>query len=253
MDDVKRTLLARLPDDVMHVEVRGLLRRRKTLVIDGGGSTDGGFVFAPMHELAVAFGAPGELAFERLAEAAADADVPLDRLELHGSEDVVQGWASDGIAEAGGLAHILRWKPGREPSRESRLEALVRHEARMLDPDDDALQTLPAHLRRELAGQEEFPVCAASFAGDAIASLVYAFVETETLWDVSIDTLADFRREGFATSSAAFLMLRQLERGLQPVWGASASNEASLRLAAGLGFEREGVIGTAVATPGENR
>ena len=120
MDDVKRTLLARLPDDVMHVEVRGLLRRRKTLVIDGGGSTDGGFVFAPMHELAVAFGAPGELAFERLAEAAADADVPLDRLELHGSEDVVQGWASDGIAEAGGLAHILRWKPGREPSRESR-------------------------------------------------------------------------------------------------------------------------------------
>ncbi len=249
MDDVKRTLLARLPDDVMHVEVRGLLRRRKTIVVDGDGSTDSGFVFAPLHELAVAFGAPDELAFERLVDVAADADVPLERLELHGSEGVVQGWASDGIAEAGGLAHILHWAPGGE----SGLEALVRHEVRMIEADDDALQTLPAHLRRELAGQEDFPVCAASFAGGAIASLVYAFVETETLWDVSIDTLADFRREGFATSSAAFLIQRQLERGLQPVWGASASNAASLRLAAGLGFEHEGVIGTAVATPGENR
>lgn len=253
MDDVKRTLLARLPDDVMHVEVRGLLRRRKTLVIGGEGDTDSGFVFAPMHELAVAFGAPGEREFERLVDAAADVDLPLERLELHGTEGVVQGWASDGIAEASGLAYILRWTPGREPSRESRLEALVRHEARMIDRDDDALGTLPAHLRRELAGQEEWPVCAASFAGDGIASLVYAFVETEAYWDVSIDTLTDFRREGFATSSAAFLILRQLERGLQPVWGASTSNEASLRLAAGLGFEREGVIGTAVATPGENR
>ncbi len=248
MDDVKRSLLERLPDDVMNTEVRGLLRRRKTLVIDGDGATLCGFVFAPLHQLAVAYGAPDAGAFARLAAAAQDADLPLDQLELHAPSDVVQGWAATGLAEPGWLAHIFRW----DPRHETGLDALVRHEARMVEADDDALHTLPGSLRRELAGQEDFPVCAASLAGDSIASLVYAFVETEAYWDVSIDTLADFRREGFATSSAAFLIQRQLARGLRPVWGASATNEASMRLAARLGFEREGEIRTASVTLREN-
>ncbi len=68
-------------------------------------------------------------------------------------------------------------------------------------------------------------------------SFCYAGAETETLWDVSIDTLAGFRGRGLASMCVTFLILEMKKQGKQPVWGALESNKASLRLAKKLFFE----------------
>ncbi len=95
---------------------------------------------------------------------------------------------------------------------------------------------IPAELREELlAAEEETPVFAA-FAAEKPAAFCYAGAVTERLWDLSIDTLEPFRRQGFATICAAFVIEHMRVSGREPVWGSLASNIASARLAAKLGF-----------------
>jgi predicted GNAT family acetyltransferase len=67
----------------------------------------------------------------------------------------------------------------------------------------------------------------------------YAACETETLWDVSVDTLAPFRRRGLAAACFERVRREMERRGKRPVWGAHADNPASLALAARLGFRRD--------------
>jgi predicted GNAT family acetyltransferase len=71
---------------------------------------------------------------------------------------------------------------------------------------------------------------------DAPVSFCYVAAETESLWDVSIDTLAGHRRRGYAALCAAYLIEHMCEKGKRPVWGAVESNAPSLGLAAKLGF-----------------
>ena len=67
-------------------------------------------------------------------------------------------------------------------------------------------------------------------------SFCYPVWQTETLWDVSIETLDAYRRRGFA-ARAARTMIRYMRRGGRaPVWGALDTNLASRTLAAKLGF-----------------
>jgi GNAT superfamily N-acetyltransferase len=68
------------------------------------------------------------------------------------------------------------------------------------------------------------------------AAFCYAGSITETLWDVSIDTLEPYRRRGHAMKAVSFLIEYYAARGKQPVWGALASNYASAALAQRLGF-----------------
>ncbi len=67
-------------------------------------------------------------------------------------------------------------------------------------------------------------------------SFCYAALPTETLWDVSIDTLAAFRRRGLAAACFALAVETLSKTGRRPVWGAVDSNVASLQLAERLGF-----------------
>lgn len=100
------------------------------------------------------------------------------------------------------------------------------------------LDSWPAARRRELAAacSRGLPM-AGAVVGDEVAAVCYSCYETETLWDISIDTHPDYRRRGLASSAVRFLAARQSSRGLSPVWGAVESNRASLALAARLGFE----------------
>jgi GNAT superfamily N-acetyltransferase len=95
---------------------------------------------------------------------------------------------------------------------------------------------IPDDLREELceAGAET-PVFVA-FAGERPAAFCYAGAVTESLWDVSIDTLEPYRRQGYATRCAAFVIEQMRAVGKEPVWGSLISNVASARLAAKLGF-----------------
>ena len=51
-------------------------------------------------------------------------------------------------------------------------------------------------------------------------SFCYAPYKTESWFDLSLDTLPEHRRAGYATSSAAHLIHHYLAQGKKPVWGA---------------------------------
>lgn len=96
------------------------------------------------------------------------------------------------------------------------------------------------HLARPLADEiaralRDGPVTAAWCEGRP-AAFCYASSATESLWDVSIDTAPAYHRRGLAQSAVHAMAVHQREEGRQPVWGALVGNEASLRLAARLGF-----------------
>ena len=95
---------------------------------------------------------------------------------------------------------------------------------------------LPAGLRDEhIKAARLFPV-AAVFVNGFPVSFCYG-VETESLWDISIETLEEHRNQGHARACVAFMLEYMRGRGRSPVWGAAESNAASLKLAAKLGFE----------------
>jgi GNAT superfamily N-acetyltransferase len=73
-------------------------------------------------------------------------------------------------------------------------------------------------------------------ASELPVAFCYPVFETETLWDVSVDTLEAWRRRGLARACVEFLIDHMRRHGKEPVWGALVSNTASLALAASLGF-----------------
>ena len=102
---------------------------------------------------------------------------------------------------------------------------------------------MPETLRDELRWvQAAHTPIAAAFDGVSAAAFCYAGSITETLWDVSIDTLEPYRRRGHAMSAATFLIEHYASCGKQPVWGALVSNHASAALASRLGFEPVGSL-----------
>lgn len=82
----------------------------------------------------------------------------------------------------------------------------------------------------------------AVFAGALPVAFAYVASETETLWDVSIDTLPSHRRRGYAAAAALHLMRVMRARGKTAVWGALDDNPASANLARRLGFVENGTL-----------
>lgn len=100
----------------------------------------------------------------------------------------------------------------------------------------DALRPAP-DLEEELgrARSVDRPAALAILEGRAVSVCVAAW-RTPTLWDVSIETSREWRRQGLARACYLALVDHPDLAGRTPVWGAAASNEASLGMAAGLGF-----------------
>jgi RimJ/RimL family protein N-acetyltransferase len=98
---------------------------------------------------------------------------------------------------------------------------------------------VPGELADELRSAERAgaPI-AVSLENGRPAAFCYAGSLTETLWDVSIDTLAPYQRRGHATEAVKFLIEYYRALGKEPVWGALVSNAASIGLAKRLGFAR---------------
>jgi len=100
----------------------------------------------------------------------------------------------------------------------------------------EAMDHAPAELKEELSEAAKFSPVAATCVGQLPVSFCYGGSQTESLWDISIDTLAEYRNRGYAALCVAFLIEYFRRRGLAPVWGALESNTPSMRLAAKLGF-----------------
>jgi RimJ/RimL family protein N-acetyltransferase len=105
-----------------------------------------------------------------------------------------------------------------------------------LDPDTIDRLRISTQLRRELRIGAEHSAIAAAFVNGQPVSFCYAGSVTESLWDVSIDTLPEYRRHGYAGLCAAHMIRHMETQGKQPVWGAVDENPASWRLAQKIGF-----------------
>lgn len=158
---------------------------------------------------------------------------------------VARGWEGDSLIaapeDAPYVSSILPdWRP--VPAKlhllgdEARLLQVPEGAVRMLEPSElDGIEGVPDDLRSwlGLALSRDEPVAASLEEGRPVA-FCCAASRTETLWDISIDTLDGFRRRGHAARSVAYMIEHM--RPLRPVWGAEETNPASLGLAAKLGF-----------------
>jgi len=93
-------------------------------------------------------------------------------------------------------------------------------------------------LAKELLAASPFSPIAAFFVENKPVSFCWSTCESESLWDVSIETLPGYQRKGFAECCARFMIQHMFKNGKQPSWGALKSNTASLNLAKKLGFVR---------------
>jgi len=107
---------------------------------------------------------------------------------------------------------------------------------RFLSSDEVENVKAPEDLKRELTLAVLLGRVAATVVGKEPVSFCYAGPVTESLWDVSIDTLEERRRRGYASLCVAFMVDHMHREGKRPVWGAAESNAASLGLARRLGF-----------------
>jgi GNAT superfamily N-acetyltransferase len=105
-----------------------------------------------------------------------------------------------------------------------------------LDPATLCQLPISADLLRELANGAEQSWIAATFVDQQPVSFCYAGAITESLWDISIDTLPGHRRHGYAARCVAHMIRHMQTRGKHPVWQAVEDNPASWRLARKLGF-----------------
>ena len=90
---------------------------------------------------------------------------------------------------------------------------------------------------------------AAVWADGRPVSFCYPVWQTETLWDVSIETLPAYRRRGLGGACGTNPDPAHARAGRAPVWGALETNAASRALAARLGFLETGGIAVFSAAP----
>ena len=109
---------------------------------------------------------------------------------------------------------------------------------RKVSPDEiEVIENIPKDLKEELHIETGFTMIAGTIVDGKPVAFCYAGAITETLWDVSIDTLDGYRHRGYAALCVAYMVHHYHNQGKQPVWGALESNQASLNLAKKLGFK----------------
>lgn len=120
----------------------------------------------------------------------------------------------------------------------ARVHAVESHPTIELTPQRLEVEPgLSVELREELVdAASDGSTIYASLEGSRAVSFAYAASQTETLFDVSIDTLASHRRRGFARSAVSRLIREMSALNKTAVWGAARDNPASLQLATRLGF-----------------
>jgi GNAT superfamily N-acetyltransferase len=209
-----------LPDIPRWVETRGLLLGGRCTV---AAFPDGFVVRALDSPLVCCAGRPDP---EAIREAVTDAGPDL-RVLIPPEETGTVACALPDWSPASATIHLLesgRW-PEPDPAVNVRLVQ-----------DDLLLELLPDGIRGEIGWALPRATVAVAFSDGLPASICYSCWETETLWDISVDTMPEFRRRGLAEACTAFLIRTMREHGKEPVWGAEDSNAPSLRLAAKMGF-----------------
>jgi ribosomal protein S18 acetylase RimI-like enzyme len=215
-------ILERVADLPRHVEARGLLLSGRCEVLAEG---EGALVCARETPLVCVVGRPGPGTFARVLAGPGEREflAPADEREF--VEAALPEFEPEEAA-----VHVL-------PAGAALPPAAADVEVGCLEQgDQELLPALPDELDHELRTALDHGPVVVAFAGDQPAGFAYAPWVTETLFDVSVDTLAAFRRRGLGEAAARELIGLFGAAGRRPVWGAVSSNQASLRLARKLGF-----------------
>jgi GNAT superfamily N-acetyltransferase len=228
-----------LPDEPRWVDTRGMLLCWPVTVLeaeDGPAYGEGGgFVVIPEVEpVGAVVGQPGAGVIVRAAEllAARRRDVPAELLaqpeDAGPVAEALSGWGSEGAT-----LHVLGGEPT-PPALRPDAEVVL------LGPDDrERLPPagIPEGVYREVESVwgRGRPAAVAFVEGRA-AGFCLGTLETETLWDISVETLEPYRKGGLAAACFDALRGHYESLGKRPVWGAHDSNPASLHLARRLGF-----------------
>jgi GNAT superfamily N-acetyltransferase len=215
-----RELARSLPDVPRWVETRGLLLCGRCSVV----TSPGGFLVRAMDgPLVCSVGRPDpEAVRAAVANPVPDLRVLTPPEDAEHLARVLAGWK-----ESPATIHLLA--PGARPAPDPQVDV------RLLQ-DTSLLELLPESLQEEISWALPRATVAVAFANGLPGAVCYSCWETETLWDISIETVEELRRRGLARTCTAFMIEHMRERGKEPVWGAEDTNLPSLKLAAKLGF-----------------
>ncbi|HSC28969.1 MAG TPA: GNAT family N-acetyltransferase [Vicinamibacterales bacterium] len=220
-------LAAMLPDLPQWVETRGMLLSGRAQIL--GFESREAFVARVLHGALSVVSVVGTPRADAIQEAVAGC-TPMTPV----------------IAQAGNAPHVGAALPQWSGER-AIVHALPPHAVMPPGPADTVIRILshreigrlahvPPGLRHELTHALDLTPVAAVFVEDTPVSFCYPCWRTETLWDVSVDTLEEYRGRRLAAAAFDFMYREMQATGRQPVWGAMESNTASLRLAARIGF-----------------
>ncbi len=226
VDPTIHRLLSAVPDQPKWVELRAMLLSGQCEVYGLEDAERLSFVARHAEmELVFVYGRPAPDVIRRAAARAPSPEAVLCLPEdpRHVVEALPK-WRSE-------LATIYRLTCG------ERLPEVPAGAVRLLSPSEiEAIDHAPVELKEELIAAAKSSPVAATCIEQLPVSFCYAGSQTESLWDISIDTLADYRNRGYAAFCVSFLIEHFRRLGLAPVWGAVESNLPSMRLAAKLGF-----------------
>lgn len=219
-DSLREELLRVIPDLPRYVEARAyLLSGEGSLFGDGAGAV----IASPDRTSFSVLGTPYSSALdEALRDRGRDA-------EVFGGGDSRES-LEQYFADAGELA-TLHWLHG------SRFRPMQLREPAKVEVLADSRRI--GHVTGDLRDELEDALANGPVAATCVDGMPVSFcygTESETWWDVAIDTLEPFRRRGLAAAAFERMMELMTDRGKQPVWGALESNIASMKLAKRLGF-----------------
>jgi RimJ/RimL family protein N-acetyltransferase len=220
-------LAAELPDIPRWIETRAMLLSGRARLF-GGSDVREGFVVRLCDNglcAAAVVGSPGP---DAVREATADTPKKMPVIAQTENADALVG-ALQAWHRCTAVLHVLRDTTTPVVHDDENLRVLL--------PDEEhRLRHLPADLRAEMTTALRSCPIMCAFVDDRPVSFCYPCWRTETLWDISIDTLAEHRGQGYAERCTRAMIVLMRRQGLEPVWGAMEWNEPSLRLAAKLGF-----------------
>lgn len=219
------SLAALLPDTAAYVDTRGLLLSRPCEIFADDPGTGDFAVRARESELICVSGRPSASALRQaIKKSTPKVSVLTNLTNAEFVASVLGDWQ-----KSNAIVHELK-KSAKGQSRSEFSAGFVFPE--QIESIEAESPELAGELEREFA----FTPIAATFVDGKPVAFCFAAVETETLWDVSIETLPAFRRRGYAAASFQFMNEHFHGEGKRPIWGAETNNPASLNLARKLGF-----------------
>jgi len=216
---------ALLPDTAAYVDTRGLLLSRPCEVFGDDPGTGDFVVRGRDSELICVAGKPPAAAIRQAIKKSGPMVTVLSNLD---NADFVASVLPDWQKNTA-ILHELK--------HASLIESRLDFHVDFISPEQiGSIEVDAPDLAGELEREFAFTPIAATFVAGKPVSFCFPTFETESLWDVSIETLAAFRRRGYAAACFNFIQKHMQKEGKRPIWGAEIDNKASLRLARKLGF-----------------